>query len=809
MDTKTIGKKYSFIELIQDNNYKISIPLIQRDFVQGKPNKKEIRQEFLTSLKSYLKAGENKDLDFVYGYEREENFIPLDGQQRLTTLFLLHTYLAFISNNRQDWKTRLHDGSGLRFNYEVRRSSNDFCNCLVNEGIDFKDLNESGSRLVEYVQNLHWYKSSWSYDPTIVSMLHMLEEINVFFADSPHFYHILTSTENPVITFLFLNLQSLKQGDDLYIKMNARGKTLTAFENFKARFEESVDKLFRKDDIQRTILHNGQQIKYGTKEYFSFKIDSVWSELFWKYRGVAGNPNTFDDEIFSFIKEILLYHYIEQSGEDNKGLETILNEKFETFNQLNTYPLITRNSINFLIDVLDVLEYDDSGIKKNCNNIYFNEEDVFRSVLEDKIQNPDRVKFYAYLKYLLSGNPQGEQLQHWMRVVVNLVENKIMNAQEMIVPAFRSIKDLLPYSSDILAYLRRNGRVNFFDSDQIIEERIKANLIALSTQFYVTIFEVEQSVFHKAQIGYLLELSGILENVDFNTNALRNNIEADQLLTIFNQFCSKAVSFFKQLENNADYTFERAILSYGNYLIKKGDQYNFSSSRSVSNYERDYSWKRMLKLDYNNLLDSTWRAKRNIFYSILQDSSFDFHDTSESLKQRIKNFNENDWRYDFIKQPEFIGYCKQGFIQTTDNFANIQLLNASQMNHLRTDYYVYKAWLDLDEEEYPSFQFNLVPVRGSSETPYIHASDFIYERKNFAVQFYNLPSEGLFIRLLKMKGYNRLEDYPSVIANIAKELKLYWTEDNYHKGFIYSSSVYKTSVMKLHNLLVKLEELKK
>ena len=29
-------------------------------------------------------------------------------------------------------------------------------------------------------------------------------------------------------------------GEDLYIKMNSRGKPLTPFENFKARFEQAI-----------------------------------------------------------------------------------------------------------------------------------------------------------------------------------------------------------------------------------------------------------------------------------------------------------------------------------------------------------------------------------------------------------------------------------------------------------------------------------------------------------------------------------------------------------------------------------------
>ena len=138
--TEILGKKYSFRELIEKNNFKISIPLIQRDYVQGKPNKAEVRNEFLKTLKSYLEEGINKDLDFVYGYVENNDFIPLDGQQRLTTLFLLHTYLAQISGNYEVWQNLLTKGNQLNFNYKVRRSSSEFCKDIIQYGIDFESV---------------------------------------------------------------------------------------------------------------------------------------------------------------------------------------------------------------------------------------------------------------------------------------------------------------------------------------------------------------------------------------------------------------------------------------------------------------------------------------------------------------------------------------------------------------------------------------------------------------------------------------------------------------------------------------------
>jgi hypothetical protein len=806
----TIGRKYSFEELLRENNYKITIPIIQRDYVQGKSNKSEIRIEFLLTLKRYLTEGQNKDLDFVYGFKKEDNFIPLDGQQRLTTLFLLHTYLAVISNNTEHWKSIIFDGENVKFNYEVRRSSSEFCNCLIKYGIDFIKFNHQSSEekdFQKFVQNLSWYKLSWDYDPTIASMLTMLEEINIIFQDSPQFYDQLVSKEKPVLTFLFLNLEHLTQGDDLYIKMNARGKTLTPFENFKARFEEKIGTLFQEEDEIRKILYKGEEINYGTKDYFSFKIDTVWSNLFWVYRSLIGDKNTYDDELFSFIKEILIYHYVETIDEANNEIDLILNESFQSFNQLNSYPLITKKSINFLIDVLDIIKYDNNGITTYCTNKYFNEKDVFASLLEGKIQNPNRVKFFAYIKYLLQNKGNAEGIQSWMRVVCNLVENKIMNSQEMILPAFKSIVNLLPYSNDILSYLTTENKIIFFDADQIIEERIKANILVNTPGFIEDLFEAEQSAFHAGQIGYLLEVSEILQNVDMSTYSIKDKTIIDKNIADFKSYSFKAISLFEQLNNNSECVFERAVLTYGNYLIKKGNQYNFSSSKKVSNYDRDYSWKKMLKLDYADLYSVDWFEKRKIFYEIFKDNTFDFSETLKSLKKKIKNFSDKDWRYEFVKDPSFIEYCKQGFIYTDDNFGTIQLLNASQMNHLRMDFHVYKFWLSLEIDNYKKFKCNCNPVKGSSEDPYIEFGEFIYLRKNYAVQFYNGGNNDFFVRFYKVKGYNKIVDYDRKLAETVKAVGLKWEDTTFHSGFFYAAKNYKTATTKFLELIDNLDNL--
>lgn len=75
---------------------KIVIPLIQRDYAQGRIDKdiNRVRSRFLQALYRAV-TGDPITLDFVYGdIDEEGTMTPLDGQQRLTTLFLLHWYAA-------------------------------------------------------------------------------------------------------------------------------------------------------------------------------------------------------------------------------------------------------------------------------------------------------------------------------------------------------------------------------------------------------------------------------------------------------------------------------------------------------------------------------------------------------------------------------------------------------------------------------------------------------------------------------------------------------------------------------------------
>lgn len=262
---------------------RVEIPLIQRDYAQGRRGEKvdAIRESFLGVLHDAIadEHAEPVGLDFVYGELTPDGTLqPLDGQQRLTTLFLLHWYLAVRTGNLDTAARWTH------FTYETRPSARRFCQRLVSA-----QPPATTACLSTWVKEQPWYLYVWRYDPTINSMLVMLDAIDERFAgvDALRAWSRLTDTENPRIWFHLLPLPDMGSAEDLYVKMNSRGKPLTDFENFKARFEKIIS--------------------WATQEMqddFARKADTDWSDIFWRFRG---ENDLVDDEFlryFQFVTEV-------------------------------------------------------------------------------------------------------------------------------------------------------------------------------------------------------------------------------------------------------------------------------------------------------------------------------------------------------------------------------------------------------------------------------------------------------------------------------------------------------------------------
>lgn len=448
--------KYTFWTLISDK--KIVIPIIQRDYAQGRVSKERIRKNFLEQLGKSIgvvdcKEEERKaELDFVYGSEKEGTMHPLDGQQRLTTLWLLHWYVAYKAGKLGKKKETLK-----KFSYETRTSSREFCEKLCE--LEYKETD----KIVEHITNQTWFFTAWKQDPTIQAMLRMLsgtdnsdsnegefvDGIEELFKDKSDFatcWDSLTS-EDCKITFNFLPLNSneLPISDDLYIKMNARGKALTSFENFKA-------------DLIKWIQDN-----YAEKEFVDFtsKIDNAWTDIFWTKGKVLGRV---DELFFAFINRYF-YNLAITNNEDNLNDDNSSQNIYYAYfsdskNKLNNDKKIAYTSFDYYSHFLNKEVFNDfSTIMDNyisssskfpnlqqmleCkwnNEFRFipefckGEDEKYKEIIDNAsnkihevttLNQMERVVFYAICKYFKEGEitDDGTSLKQWMRFVWNLVSD--------------------------------------------------------------------------------------------------------------------------------------------------------------------------------------------------------------------------------------------------------------------------------------------------------------------------------------------------------------------------------------------------
>lgn len=264
---------------------RIEIPLIQRDYAQGRDGAmvERIRTSFIDVLHSALIGHGRVSLDFVFGDVEDGTLRPLDGQQRLTTLFLLHWYLAFRGEQVSQavgWK---------RFSYTTRASARLFCERLVESRPP-----PTVEKLSAWLIDQSWYLHTWLHDPTVQSMLVMLDALHARFRgdDCLAAWERLVNAREPAISFhLLLLTGQMDLNEDAYIKMNSRGKPLTPFETFKGQFEQLLENSHPERSME-----------------FALKVDDVWSDIFWRYRGIDSSVDEEFLRYFRFVTEVCRWH---------------------------------------------------------------------------------------------------------------------------------------------------------------------------------------------------------------------------------------------------------------------------------------------------------------------------------------------------------------------------------------------------------------------------------------------------------------------------------------------------------------------
>ncbi|MDR2407461.1 MAG: DUF262 domain-containing protein, partial [Bacteroidales bacterium] len=273
-------------------NYATYIPIIQRDYVQGRKSDKEkhILRRFLEDILISLNNDTLLSLNFIYGTVEQENIIyPIDGQQRLTTLYILHWFVALKSGHFSDFIANF----GV-FTYQTRNSAVEFFEAIREKQNIESILFEKIENIDNEIKNLPWYKSLWSNDPTVNSVLECIKRMAEIFKneDFAVWWSKLISDSCPIFfQFIKVNdtslnaLETESHAASTYIKMNARGKPLSEFENAKALIHSmgKVGESFvaKYDNAYIKLIENIAYNKKSIKDCYqlSSQIDEMMMNL--------------------------------------------------------------------------------------------------------------------------------------------------------------------------------------------------------------------------------------------------------------------------------------------------------------------------------------------------------------------------------------------------------------------------------------------------------------------------------------------------------------------------------------------------
>ncbi|MBK5366090.1 DUF262 domain-containing protein [Bacillus sp. TH50] len=593
----------TFMQLLK--NYQISIPMIQRDYAQGRldPKAQAVRHQLVPSLKKALQ-GESLDFDFIYGTIEQQGeemvLLPLDGQQRLTTLCLLHWYL--------NMKEEGNLGELLqRFSYETRLTTKDFLDHLFKSNFTLDDFSEEP--LSDVIRNEKWFRHQWKFDPNIKGMLEMLDAIHAELQSlSQEVLHLLTSEDCP-ITFSFMDLDQFELGEELYIKMNARGRALSSFENFKAQFEQLLDSLGYHKEMKA----------------FSFKLDQEWTDLLWSHLGTAKTLDRPFLNIFAFISSAL---QVKKKVTSN----VFVNKRYTEIEVLREI-YKENEAVQYLFAVLEVWcnvndknELFSKIVQKTP--LFIAEPNLFKTVIENgNITLPERIYFYTVTQALL--HDKKEELPSLLRIIRNLVQRIRQEKQgkyisnlryDSIGDIFRAIDLFIKSNDDPYKTLATIEKLPGFTRDSVEQERFKAKLLDQQPNLKDALFKLED----------LSELAG-------NLSALRD---------AFEKYGEDLVPLVRHMITLDQGLVARALLTCEDYKHQLGS----SSLGDFLNCER-YLYggnTRKAFLWTTPKLQKVWSEFFDNYFAVKKSS---VKETLQYIIDTKNSWNKTHYAYYFVKYP--------------------------------------------------------------------------------------------------------------------------------------------------------------
>lgn len=630
----------------------IVIPMIQRDYAQGRTSvhATRVRLSILPKLKQATLHDEQLDFDFIYGSLKDGTAIlhPLDGQQRLTTLYLLYWYIGYRKGAIPEYLKH--------FTYETRISARDFFQALRDEQIV-----ETEGDMSQTIQSQKWFRPAWLQDPTIKGALVMLKALEETFIDIETRRLPDLNEQEPNVTFQFLDLDTYDLDETLYIKMNSRGKPLSPFEHFKAQFEQM-------------LVANGWT---SLAKQFSQRIEKEWTDLLWPFRD--STTNTIDDVFLNFYRFVtgsiaFLHQSLPISEKQALYVESLtLPESFRKIYD-------TEAKVDLLFSFLDMWTSDvhlNDTFAQYCQQIPLLSDSIGDRLLQGTLTNEEQLLVYAILRLEQSNFPTEDRIRR-AYILRNIIEG-IRQGNQGIYNSnlrFSMFEDL--YED-----------IDQFVSASTVQEGLEKVTYPSIAEYVITHEKEKQS--YREQHPQLADSLTRLEN---------HPVLRGMTYRVFPSFKIHGepfVQIFEDLQLVSQALVTRALLACGEYDLTIGHS-NLGKRRLFGGEKyAPFIWSYQVGHAQREDMIQVQSVFNRFFDCLMQNHTT--HPISDNLELLIQDYlqtssSNQDWRYHFVASERILSDKGDIFAWTAPELFVIERLRGI---NLQSDH-INPFYLDLVEQ---------------------------------------------------------------------------------------------------------------
>ena len=702
------------------NDYIIYVPEFQRNYLQGDDSNESIkykRDRLLDDIFDCIKSkSKSMDLGFIYGRVEQSYkgklFYPYDGQQRLTTLYFLYL-LIYFKYKKYDEIQSIKE----KLSYQTRISTNRFIESFLSWILDSKEKdniyndfwNKDGKNLKGFIMSQDWFMmTEWNYDVSIINMLSIIVEISgrvKNLGDITNIVNFFDKDENNPFQFDFIYVDDISKSDDLYIKINARGKALSPFENLKS----DIDEYWSNED--------------------KTKLDAEWTEYVWNQLDVndKNKEKSFDNSFYNLLSNIFYLQYLvglDQQDINDKYLFEIENKykKGIVDKEWITPKLCCDSPYQMISSFLDAMIVSFKSIKdkqiESVNRKIFGLGDNQNNIGQNKIERADLFEIFVYyysVSSLFTENnmefADKRNLLNEIETVTNrIIENQrpYLDSPTNLVKALKSVKVLIDNS------IESHGVYKFFlsiDNDtkesirnglmkeQVEEEILKAKLIDKDSR-YVALFNKGYSKLkNKGQLGFIFYLV-----------TTKNSLSKIGIKDVPYESFEKTLNQIISIQNFIIGEFTNYELLLRAILAKAKDCFFWKRSNNLLSFpllnnDRDMSLHTFLNCySSNNTKDVEYKFNlldglREVLNSFDSDEELNDKVIEDELNRIIEDYKEKDykaWYKFFVIYDGVFGKCSKGNIYYYSDMYVLLLDKKFRSGHW-CEYYTFALYKALDD----------------------------------------------------------------------------------------------------------------